>query len=297
MTYLNRTAFQFIQPASPPVEPYPDAPDDWFQSSPIERIRAFFSEQNPAHRATRRVAENWERFLLSDQLQQRDYFIVLSDVNTSPYARLLNSDTFILSHEILHALAVGYTGELFVPNEMMVTDNVVRISTDDSLRPQSKSQLSLSLEGDFSPSSDLVEHWVESVRALAQDANIAAPSIAIPNSSELHEQFSRILQNILGTIAQQLRYSDFRRTAITKEGQFTPDLEIQICDAFFIRPSRANAFLSLLKNELTAAVGAGLRFEGAWGHIELTSDEDLIYVLTPRRILRDSSFADSIEVD
>jgi hypothetical protein len=119
----------------------------------------------------------------------------------------------------------------------------------------------LPLEGTYSPSKALVEVWVESVLALASDAGISVDKIAVAQDRvEAQQEFAKTLLSLLGATAQRLRYrTGNSSTQITTGGNFTPSFQIQLCDRFFILPSKSSDFLIMLKTELVSALKSGSR--------------------------------------
>ncbi len=160
-------------------------------------------------------------------------------------------------------------------------------------------QENLPLKGTFSPSKALVEIWIESVLALASEAGVSAVGIAVARDRvEAQQEFAKTLLSLLGAAAQRLRYRTKNSNMhITAGDSFTPSFQIQLCDRFFILPSRSSEFLTMLKEELVSALKSGTIIAGAWGAVQLGAAGDLVYVLKQKNFVVDPSFVESEEVE
>jgi hypothetical protein len=155
-------------------------------------------------------------------------------------------------------------------------------------------QFSLGVVGDFSPSKNLTDIWISSLLALGKAAGRETVATA---DFEIAQEFSKTLTTLLGTRGHQLRYQRNVDLAITSQRQFTPDYQIQICDAFLIIPMEAPDFLKELQVELSDAIASGCSVEGAWGKIRLNSSGDLVYDLNEQGFVADPDFEESEEIE
>jgi hypothetical protein len=270
-----------------------------------ETIRAFLYAQTKIHKASQPISEEWERlFLLEDDLSITDQFYVFSHHGEVAQAQAIISDHRIYSswvndwvvidpqrlmHDWVSEWSALRSRQLFVwPNEGSLTSDLVSTPT----------QLPLSLAGSFSPSKKLAEFWVESITAMAGEAGILPEVIAVPpDRTEVQQEFAKTLISLFGTIGQKMRYGWKKDPDLTRNGEFTTDFEIQICDRFLIRPSRAAEFLALLRSELVAALEVGLGIHGAWGRIELNASGELSFVLEPPSFVATQAYEASEAVE
>ena len=114
-------------------------------------------------------------------------------------------------------------------------------------------QLTFPVETEFSPSKELLDLWITSVRSYAADPELAKSIPAFsPSEIDLRQEFARTLHAALGVIAQQLRYDGSTDLHVTLNGRFTPKLQLEICEQFLVGAYEASAFLTMLGNELTS---------------------------------------------
>jgi hypothetical protein len=261
-------------------------PDD-FEVEAVETIQDYFVQLTAVDKGAQSISEEWARLIKKmelDQLYIRGAYIIAATVPTPQTGDIAASGYFVPTNE--HRLPAALTAFEDQPDEA------------EGIVGQSTLQLSLGLGGDFSPSMRLVDIWIDSVTAIANDASISSERIALPADKRLAQQeFAKSLKSLLAMIAQKLRHSKPAGVAITKDGKFSASYEIQICDRFLILPSSSAEFLSLLKEELTSAFKGGAGVRGAWGNIAVNSQNELYFNLVPPQIVTDSEFIPSEEVE
>ena len=260
-----------------------DLPDEW-SVSPVEAIQSFFSiravtlRKRLSSKSVSEMSLTWR--LVRDAKWLDDHTaLVIADVQKA-YGPL-----------------VLRVGEFVVTEDQRQVDKFVVAEDQKQYAEARLSQLSFPLKGAFAPSKSLTDFWVRGVKAFAQRANTEFGINIAYTDSEVQQEFAKMLNSLLGTIGQQLRYGINPDVAITRQQRFLLEYQIKICDRFLIIPDEATTFLQTLQDELLAAILAGSTIEGAWGRIIATQSGELCYLLSPPTMVQDSSFVRSEEVE
>ena len=273
------------------VEP-PEAVD--FGFSPVETI---VTAWQAAHLTTGPATVHWSGHGLpkyesaapaTRQIQWHQYttdFFILDD---STFVVELKGADFAAATHFL-ALDESQHTPYFIALEQSENQNPAAVATE---------QLAFPLGGDFSPSKELTSFWVRGVTAMAGRADPKlAPSAVAATDLEIQQEFARMLISLFGTTAQQLRYETKPDLIISRRSRFELTYQIQLCDQFIIIPDEAQQFLSLLHEELVAALSSGVRITGAWGYVTVNRAGGLEYILAPPRRIVDDSFTRAERVE
>lgn len=259
-------ALKFLTKAPVPLRVYP-APEE-FSESPVDEV----------HRAIRQIdAANWAA---NGMHAFGDHYSLILTVEE--IAQSLNSLTSALVRKDM-------TLTLRDADPLGVIDFVTFQEAEYKF-----SEYQLALSGSFSPSKKLTDIWTSSLSAMAKDVG---KTIRVGADFEAAQEFSKTLNALLGTIAQQLRYESPSDVSLTKGQRFTPAYQIQLCDAFLIVPDQAADFLGLLFAELSAAIRAGCTLNGDWGDLRVSAVGELYYRLSPPDFVVDRNFVESEEVE
>jgi hypothetical protein len=139
-------------------------------------------------------------------------------------------------------------------------------------------QLVLPIDAEFRASKELLKIWQSSISAMTREAGLEG--IAMPTEREAGKEFAKLLRALIGSVAQQSRYSGAPAALISKGGRFSVPFQIELCDRFMIIPDQSGEFLSLLHSELSRALQNGLEIKGAWGSV-VNQGGDIAFRLTP----------------
>lgn len=155
-------------------------------------------------------------------------------------------------------------------------------------------QLVLPIQGGFTPSEKLVGIWRRNVEALAHESG--APFAKALTDSEAAKEFSKALTLLIGSIGQELRYSESPSTVAASDGMFSSAIQLELCERFLIVPFHANEFLSLLYDEVLAFLKSGMTFSGGWGKLTISRPNKIAFELTAPNYIRNPGFERAKEV-
>jgi hypothetical protein len=281
--------------------------EDEFEVSPTEIVLAYLRRYESFSLGRSNTATKWERLIAikehveqarQNQFGAKDFeillFVGLGGVGSNVMAQVeyftkaLGPATpdyeiapkSLLTHIALPGVVVGYNP---FAGEIVPTTAVAAWAP-----PQAVAK--------FTPSDSLVNIWIKSVSAFAREAGEAATDRLRYDKENIRQEFAKMLTDVLGTLAQQLRYENVDGQ-ITRSGEFTSRAQIEICDTFLILPSMSTEFLNLLKRELVASIKGGWKFEGAWGCLELTSAGELFFRLEPAKFTTNREFVRARRVE
>jgi hypothetical protein len=273
------------------------ATSDEYAASPIDVIRSFLGHQ-------KRVYHNWNQLnnLLVVAAGELDPHTVLSSNTTTLYVCLVASGTTrLIDWERRELLGWYNSVSQSDPNPVQPLTPYLTTPTYSLLPVASyiaDEQLTFPVTTEFSPSKELVDLWVKSVKSYVEEADRARLTVALnPSYLELQQQFAKTLHSTFGMIAQQLRYEGAANLNITRANRFVPRMQLELCEQFLINGYESSQFLTMLGTELKSAIAKGLNIRGAWGHIEENSESDIVYELTNPNITSDASFVRATRIE
>lgn len=272
MTVADRANFSLPAIAIDDREPWDNnsiAED--YAVSPVDIIRSFLEDHNRVFRPRRGWAD---ALVIEPQAWYLQTFISTRDISA-----------FDFGHSKFATLNFELPSDPIVQIEFLTHSDV-------------SDQLSLSLSNKFAPSAELLDLWVESVKAFATDSKIPEvyTTVNAPRS-ELRELFIKKLMATFGVIAQPLRYNSDSDIEIAKHGRFNSRFQLEISEQFLIGGYEANLFLTKLLEELISAITTGAEIKASWGQVILTSSNDLSFELNKADRAIDPSFVRASRVE
>jgi hypothetical protein len=149
----------------------------------------------------------------------------------------------------------------------------------------------------FHPSKKLIDIWRANIRDLAKEGGRSNVDVRLAGAAdyEIAREFTGALVDVLGSVAQYLRYADNPPLSITNTFRFSSAIQIALCEEFLIVPDQAYEFLNLLNAELRTAFKAGWQVNAAWGSVKLDSSENLVYRLSPVETFEDPNFIEATD--
>jgi hypothetical protein len=155
-------------------------------------------------------------------------------------------------------------------------------------------QLVLPIHGGFTPSEKLVNLWRLNVESLARDSGVRFAKAL--SDSEAAKEFSKTLTLLIGSIGQELRYSESPSTIAASNGMFSSTMQLELCERFLILPFHAHEFLTLLYGEILDFLKSGTTFSGGWGKLTIPRPNEIAFQLTAPNYINDPDFERAKEV-
>jgi len=282
MNLLARAALPFAIKSGDAINWASNRPGDEYAASPVDVIRSFLRQQDLVYRSRSRLTE---LFVVAEH----DWISRSLVDNTASYFFYIGIN--------VHIKLLDWRPAAFDPADFStLTYDRQFIAYED---PEDDAQLHLLLDGTFSPSNELISLWLDCVRLFTRDSNLEqiGQTALAPSDLELRQEFIRTLQSTLGTVAQQLRYDQSEDHNITRHGRFTQRMGSELSEQFMVGVFEAPKFLTVLGEELSAAISTGASIEGAWGYIAQDNHGDMIFVLNPPKLLADASFVHATRVE
>lgn len=91
-------------------------------------------------------------------------------------------------------------------------------------RVNTKSALSLEMGGEYSPSADLIQYWIDGVKAFRHSAKLDDEiPLSVTSRSEIAAEFSRRIISLIGSYSQRKRTSSISTFQLTKSHRFAAD--------------------------------------------------------------------------
>jgi hypothetical protein len=141
-----------------------------------------------------------------------------------------------------------------------------------------RQQLELPIRAEFSPSKRLLNLWQSCVLATSREAGV--DRVSMLTEREVEKEFVSIFRSLIGALGQEFRYAEGPVAALAKGGVFSLLISNELCDRFLIGPYQTVEFLSLLLDELKAALRGGFEIRGAWGRIVIDETDQISFRLT-----------------
>jgi hypothetical protein len=129
---------------------------------------------------------------------------------------------------------------------------------------------------EFRVSDELVRFLVASHVQLRTSVGLPIKdTLSVGGSTEFVGEFSKKIRQQFVLFAQELKYTSVSRMRISTKGSFDAQVQIRLCDAFFIVPDKSNTFLSYLHRDIVKFLMAGGSLAGQWGSYSIVADGDL----------------------
>lgn len=294
--------------------------DDEYGNSPVETVQAFLREYALLVGGQSDIAARWGSLFGIPQAIERAHqsrlepkiveeLLVLGGIDYTAMPHVQYVTRFLSHRDVGEKTGIDETvarGSSYPASSKSIIDIWAKSrnglayfaslwkSNRDTVEKTHAREAALIKSNTFIPSKSLTDIWVKSLNKLGYEAG--NKDVGKVSEEEIRQKFSKTLIDVLGTLAQQLRYEG-ETGQITQNNEFTSRVQIELCDTFLILPSMSTAFVALLRKELINSVRSGWKFRGPWGYLDVTSIGDLKFQLTQPEFAKDPMFVRARRVE
>ena len=134
---------------------------------------------------------------------------------------------------------------------------------------------------EFRVSDDLARFVIASQVQLRTSVGLPIKdALSIGGSTEFVHEISRKIRQQFVLFAQELKYTSSNKMRISNKGSFDAQVQIRLCDVFFVVPDKSSTFLNYLHRDMIKFLMVGGSLAGSWGSYSTVADGDLQLTLS-----------------